>query len=287
MIKEMNPRLTTTVYSPESPLRHPWQLITGLFRDLARYRQLVLMLFTRDLRAAYRQSLLGYVWLVLPPFTTSAVWVILRSQKIIQLETSIPYVLYVLTGMMTWISFVAILNAPQSGLKAGRSVIMKLNVPAEAFILSSLMRATFETIIRFATLIPVYMIVGYVPTIKILLLPIALLSYFSVAFAIGLVLTPIGELYDDIGKAVNMATRVLIYTVPVIFPLGREGWLNEVLEANPLTPGVMFVRDVLTSGEMGWASTALFGGVVGFLVSFLAIVLFRISRPHLVERMGM
>lgn len=283
----MRSQMTTTVYSPESPLRHPWKLIAGLFGDLYRYRQLVWMLFTRDLRAGYRQSLLGYVWLVLPPFATSAVWVILRSQRIIQLETSIPYILFLLTGMMTWMSFLAIMESPQAGLKAGRSVIMKLNVPAEAFIMSSLLRALFETIIRFLALVPVYVLVGYVPTMKILLLPVALASFFFVAFAIGLVLAPIGQLYDDIGKGVNIVTRMLMYTVPVIFPLGREGWLNDVLVSNPLTPGVMFVRDVLTGGSMEWASSSLLIGGVGLLVCILAIMVFRISRPHLVERMGM
>lgn len=189
--------------------------------------------------------------------------------------------------MMTWMSFLAIMESPQAGLKAGRSVIMKLNVPAEAFIMSSLLRALFETIIRFLALVPVYVLVGYVPTMKILLLPVALASFFFVAFAIGLVLAPIGQLYDDIGKGVNIVTRMLMYTVPVIFPLGREGWLNDVLVSNPLTPGVMFVRDVLTGGSMEWASSSLLIGGVGLLVCILAIMVFRISRPHLVERMGM
>jgi lipopolysaccharide transport system permease protein len=283
----MKTDLTTTVYTPQSPLRHPVQLMRGLARDLFRYRQLVWMLFTRDLRAGHRQSLLGYLWLVLPPFSISAIWVILRSQKIIQIETGIPYILFVLTGMMTWTSFVAFLTAPQAGLKAGRSVIMKLNVPAEAFIMSSLLRVSFESLIRFLTLIPVYLMVGYVPTANLLLLPVALVSCFSVACAIGLILTPGGELYDDIGKGINMITRVLMYSVPVIFPLGREGWLNDVLEANPLTPGFMFVRGMLTDGSMEWARSAMAIGGAALVVCVVSVLLFRVSRPHLVERMGM
>lgn len=283
----MKTELATTVYTPESPLRHPVRLLRGLARDLIRYRQLVWMLFTRDLRAGHRQSLLGYLWLVLPPFSISAIWVILRSQKIIQIETGIPYILFVLTGMMTWTSFVAFLTAPQAGLKAGRSVIMKLNVPAEAFIMASLLKVSFESLIRFLTLIPVYLMVGYIPTVNLLLLPVALVCCFSVACAIGLILTPIGELYDDIGKGINVTTRMIMYSVPVIFPLGREGWLNDVLEANPLTPGIMFVRDTLTGGSMEWAGSAMTIGGAALVACAVSILLFRVSRPHLVERMGM
>lgn len=276
-----------TVYSPESPLRNPGRLLAGLWRDLLRSRQLIWMLFTRDLKASHRQSVLGYVWLALPSFATAAVWVVMRSQRIIQIETEVPYILFVLIGTTTWISFVAFLNAPLLGFKAGKSVIVKLNVPAEAFIFSALLKVCFETIIRFLALIPVYFMLGYWPTAQALLLPVALISCFSAAVGIGLFLTPLGELYSDIGKAINTSTRILMYSVPVIFPLGRRGWLNDILEANPLTPGIMFVRDSITTGSMEWAGQSLLiAGITGSL-GILSIIVIRIARPHLIERMGM
>ena len=61
------------VYTSESLLRHPGRLLREIADDLWRSRELVLILFVRDLRAHYRQSLLGYAWIFFMPLATSAV----------------------------------------------------------------------------------------------------------------------------------------------------------------------------------------------------------------------
>jgi len=56
-----------TVYTPESPLRQPRKFVRELISDLWGSRELAWRLFVRDLRAQYRASLLGYLWVFLPP----------------------------------------------------------------------------------------------------------------------------------------------------------------------------------------------------------------------------
>lgn len=281
------PSSSITVYSPESPLRHPGRLVSGLFTDLFRSRQLIWMLFVRDLKAKHRQSLLGYLWLALPSFSTAAVWVILRSQRIIQVDTPVPYILFVLIGTTVWVSFIAFLNAPLLGFKAGKPVYIKLNVPAEAFMFSSVLRVAFESVVRFLALIPVFFIMKYTPTWNALLIPVAAFLCFTVATGFGLMMVPLGALYDDIGNAISNLSRILMYTVPVIFPVGRSGWLNRVVEANPLTPGVAFCRDVITTGSLEWGGRALLVGGVMLAFGFVSLLFIRIAKPHLIVRMGM
>lgn len=283
----MKADLTVTEYSPESPLRNPLKLVAGLFTDLKRTRELTWILFLRDLKSQYRQSLLGYFWLLLPPFGTAVVWVILRSQKILQIETEIPYILYVLIGTTIWTSFIAFMNAPLNGFKNGKPVYTKLNVPAEAFIFSAILRVSFDTLIRLLALVPVFLLMKFAPSPKMFLFPLPLLCSFSIALAVGLLLVPIGVLFGDVSNAMSNITRFLMYTVPVVFPLGRQGWLNDIMEKNPLTPGVALFRDVLTNGSLEWAPLAILYGGIMVVVGFLALLLIRISKPHLISRMGM
>ena len=60
----------------------------SVLRDFPQSRSLGWRMFVRDTSAIYRQSLLGYVWLVLPAIATSLIWIVLNSQKLVSLETS-------------------------------------------------------------------------------------------------------------------------------------------------------------------------------------------------------
>jgi len=45
-----------TVYTPDSPIRHPARMLHDMFRDLFAGRELAWQLTVRDIRAQYRQT---------------------------------------------------------------------------------------------------------------------------------------------------------------------------------------------------------------------------------------
>ncbi len=59
--------LQTYVYGAESTVLRPWKLLAAIWRDLTTSRQLAVILAVRDIRAQYRQSLLGILWILAPP----------------------------------------------------------------------------------------------------------------------------------------------------------------------------------------------------------------------------
>src|SRR5262245_53713285 len=91
--------LPITVYTPESPLRHPVKLFSDMIRDLLASRELAWRLFVRDTRAQYRNSLLGYAWVFIPPLVAALPFVFLNSQGVIKIsETPLPYGAYAMIG---------------------------------------------------------------------------------------------------------------------------------------------------------------------------------------------
>ena len=52
----------TIVYTPDSALRRPIQLLRSLARDLGKSRELATTLLMRNLKAQYRQTILGCLW---------------------------------------------------------------------------------------------------------------------------------------------------------------------------------------------------------------------------------
>ena len=129
--------LKKTVYTPESPLRHPLRLVGEIFSDIWWNRGLIWTLFLRDLKAQHRQAFLGYLWLIIPPIMTAIVWLMMNKQKIISVDTGeVPYPVFVLIGTTIWGAFSATLLAPSESIFNSREVFVKLNVSVEAFILA-------------------------------------------------------------------------------------------------------------------------------------------------------
>ncbi len=280
--------LPEVTYSPESPLSHPGKLVREVIGDLYRCRELIWILFQRDLKAQFRQSLLGYVWLFLPPVMTTAVWLFLNSQKVISVESpNMPYPLFVMIGSVVWQTFVKLLQSPLQSFNAGKPVFMKLKVPPEAFIAAGTARAVFEFIIYSMVLVPAFFVFQITSTWTIVLLPLFFLALFTLGTALGFLLIPIGSLYGDIAQAVPILMGFLMYMAPVVYPPPTSGLAAKVINWNPVTPILMGTRDALTGGSAEHLAPALIILLLSTVVLFMSLITVRISLPHLVARMGM
>ena len=110
-----------TLYTPESPLRQPAKFVREMFADLLASRELAWRLFIRDLSAQYRNSVLGYVWVFVPPVVASLPFVYLNSTGVLGIgDTPIPYAAYATVGTIIWQTFVDALNSPLRTANAAR-----------------------------------------------------------------------------------------------------------------------------------------------------------------------
>ena len=75
--KLVSEKAAVRVYTPESPIKHPTRLLADSLRELRVARAIAWRLALRDISAQYRQTLLGYVWAVLPAAIITLVWVAL------------------------------------------------------------------------------------------------------------------------------------------------------------------------------------------------------------------
>lgn len=280
--------LTEVVYSSKSPLRHPFRLIREILVDIWKFRQLTGVLFLRDLKAQYRQSYLGYFWMVTPLISTAVVWTFLAESKAIQVaETPIPYPLYVMLGSLIWGTFTGAVNQPAAGFGAGSSVLMKLKVPPEAFMISGLASQLFQVVLRMLVLIPVFVVLGVSPAASAWLFPIGLLCAIVCGLSIGMLLLPISALYQDISKALGIALSLMMYATPVVYPPPKEGWGADLINANPLSALVVTTRDWLTLGYEGDWSTVLVMTACASVLLMAGMAVFRTVLPRLIERLGM
>jgi lipopolysaccharide transport system permease protein len=275
------------VYTPESPLRQPMRFVREMIADLLASRQLASRLFRRDLSAQYRNSILGYLWVFIPPLVTSLPFVYLQSAGVLRVgDTSIPYGAYATIGTIIFQTFVDALNSPLKTATAARSILTRINFPREAILLSGLMQVGFSFLVRLVLLAVVFVGFGLTPVATTPLFLIGMASVALTGFMIGLLLTPIGLLYGDVQHSLPIASTFLMLLTPVVYPAPASGLAAVVTRLNPLTPLVTTTRDWLTTGSTD--HVAGFIAVSAVTVTFLLVgwAAYRLALPHLISRLG-
>lgn len=281
----MDSQLKETVYTPESELRHPWILFLNMMGDLVKSRELAWRLFIRNISARYRQTLGGYLWAILPPLMTSALWIFLNSQKIFSIkETSVPYPLYVLVGTILWQVFVDAINAPMRVVKESAPMIAKINFPREALIFAAALEVIFTLFIQVCLLAGVFIYFRIPLSIGLLLSTVGISGIILMGMMIGLMLTPLSVLYGDVQQGLPILLQPLFYLTPIIYKAPEAGFGAIIATYNPISPLIRFTRELITSGKAVCLESTIVVLSITIAMLLLGWLLYRIAMPHLVER---
>ncbi len=276
-----------TIYSPDSSLRNPSRMLVDMFRDLIEGRELAWRLAVRDIRAQYRQTVLGLLWAFILPLAHTITWIFLNGSGLVSVrDTVLPYSVYVFTGTMIWAIFLDAVNAPLQRTSAARQMLAKINFPREALIVSGIYQTLFNSAIKTVLLLSALMLFGIYPGWTLIFFPIGIISLILAGTALGLLLTPIGVLYTDIGKSMPLLMQFLMYLSPVVFPMPNGGWAAILFKLNPVTPLILTTRAWLTGFSPKYLG---YFYIVNALVIALLLsvwVIYRAAMPILIERMS-
>jgi lipopolysaccharide transport system permease protein len=250
-------------------------------------RELAWQLFLRDIRQRYRQSVLGVIWVIIPPIITTLIFIVLNDRKILNIPpTDIPYPIYVMIGTLLWQVFSESVTTPLKQFESCTPIMIKINMPREAPILSSVWQLLFflgmQSLVAFGAFIYFDL-----PLTGAMLLAIPLIFILMImGMAVGVLLIPLGALYKDVGESIGIVLRFLFFLTPIVYPPPTSWPYSLLVQWNPVSPLVMGARDLITKGEIVEVMPVLIvsGGV--FLLAGLALLLFRISIPIVLERLG-
>lgn len=276
------------IYTPESSFKRPSVLFGEMYKDLLQGQNLARHLTLRDFRAQYRQSILGVFWIFILPLTNTITWMFLRGSGVISVaETSIPYPVYVFTGTMLWSIFTESIQSPLQKVMTNRSLLSKINFPREALILSSFYQSISNAGIKVLLMLVGMAALGYdFLNLPFSLFPIGVLALVLSGIAIGLVLTPIGLLYNDIGRGIPIIMQFLMYLSPVVFVVPKRGWLSGFIDHNPLTPLVVVSRSWMTGQASELVVEFVIVNVTLLILLFLGWIFFRVAMPILIEKIS-
>ena len=170
-----------TSLSVERPSQHkemviePNQGIQHYWRDLWHYRELFFFLAWRDVSVRYKQTVIGVLWAIIRPVLTMIVFTVIFGQ-IAQLPSDgVPYPILVYTAMLPWQLFASSLAESSNSLISNAQMISKVYFPRIAIPTSSVVVSFVDFAISFSILILLMGWYQYLPTWRIIFLPLFIL----------------------------------------------------------------------------------------------------------------
>ena len=279
--------LPVRVITPHQGLEAFSHALRSLVADFPQSRALAWRMLLRDTRAQHRQSLLGHAWLFLPPIATVLTWVFLNTTSLVDIDTGgVPYPLFVMTGTVLWTAFNAAVMAMQEIMGSARSMLSKVNFPHEALIMTAFGKALLNSVTPALLLVPALLIYGVMSGPSVLLFPLGFFAVMLLGCAIGLMFVPIGALYGDVGRAIQLGLRFGFFVSPVIYALPAEGAARTLLLWNPVTAPLVSGRAWLIGGESALPTATAIVCVLSIALLVLSTLMFKVVMPHLIERLN-
>ncbi|HSM84197.1 MAG TPA: ABC transporter permease [Nodosilinea sp.] len=273
------------VYTPESLLRRPRFLLWTMWSDLLASRELAWRLMVRDISAQYRQAFLGVAWAFIPPIAMAVGFTLAKDANVFTVgETDIPYPAFVMFNTALWQTFVDAATGPVQAVILAKPMLSRVNFPREAIILAKLGEVGFNFGIKLILIVALFLYFRVPVSWTVILAPVALIHLILLGTLVGILLAPIGVLYQDVSKSLNMVMSFWLFLTPVIYPVPTEGAFGMLVSLNPVTPLLVTTRELATVGVLSeatnfWVVSGL--TLVGLLLTWIG---FRIAMPYVVER---
>ena len=242
------------------------------WQDIWRYRELFYFLAWRDILVRYKQTAIGIVWSLIRPFLTMVVFTIVFG-KIANLpsEGGAPYPILVFSAMLPWQFFSNSLSECSNSLIANSNLISKVYFPRLVVPTSAVFVSFVDFLISGIILLALMAWYNFVPSWRILALPVFILISFAASMGAGLWLASLNVQYRDFRYIVPFVVQFGLYISPVGFSsqIVPQSW-RLLYSLNPMVGVIDGFRWAILGSESNLY-------VPGFLLSLALVILLLIS----------
>ncbi|WP_353777942.1 ABC transporter permease [Winogradskyella sp. 3972H.M.0a.05] len=267
-------------------------LINFNFREIWRYRDLLLLFVKRDITTVYKQTVLGPLWYLIQPLLTALTFTIIFN-KVANIETgTVPPFLFNLAGITTWNYFKTCLTSTSDTFRANANIFSKVYFPRIVSPISVIISNLFKFGIQLLIFIGFYIyykLSGASIQVdqSLILFPVLILVMGLLGLGLGMIISSLVTKYRDLKYLLNFGIQLLMYISAVMYPLAlmREklpkfAWL---VEYNPLAYVIEASRYML----LGTGNLSKFGlgytlGVT-IVILFLGIIIFNKTEKTFID----
>jgi ABC-2 type transport system permease protein len=264
-------------------------------------RELVSYLTLRELRGKFKRSALGWLWSVINPLASIAIYsvvfgIFLKVEPPVGDPSGLDaYSLFLVCGLLPWTFVTNGLTGSVSSIVMNEGLVKKVYFPRWVLPTSATLAWLASFGVELIVLAVILMIAGNAVLLWTPVVLVLMVLQLGFVLGLGLALSAANAYFRDVQHFLAIFLNLWFYATPILYPvdlppehyeiLGVEVPIRRLLELNPMTTFVDAYRDVLyhlrAPNTAEWLGMVLITGtslVLGALV-------FRRLEPRLAEEL--
>ena len=194
-----------------------WQLID--WKELIEYKDLFYFLVLRDIKAIYKQTVLGFAWAIIRPVFSMIVFTIVFGKLAKIPSDGIPYPIFAYAALVPWTYFSTAMTFSAQSLISSAGIFTKVYFPRLIIPLTPVLSKLVDFGIAFVILFGLMAWYGIAPTFNIIWVPLLVLLMILTSAGIGMWLSALAIQYRDIPHGIQFLSQLLMYAAPVVWPV--------------------------------------------------------------------
>jgi ABC-2 type transport system permease protein/lipopolysaccharide transport system permease protein len=186
-------------------------------RAVWKARELVRTLAEREVRARYKQALLGLAWALITPLALMVVFTLFFN-RVARVQTGgVPYPLFAYLGLLPWTFFSTSVSQGGQSLIQNIPLLNKVAFPREVFPMASVTVAGLDSAVALVALGGLFVVYTFTPQLTSVWVPLLLLVQVAFTLGVTLIVSAVVVYLRDLRHALPVLLQVALFATPVAY----------------------------------------------------------------------
>lgn len=182
------------------------------------YRELLWNLAHREITQRYKQSILGYAWVILNPLFQMLVVSFVFSNILRIPSGGVPFIIFLSVALLPWNFFLNSLTSAASVLVGNSNLITKIYFPREILVYATIIAKSVDFFYSCIVLILFFLFYRTPIEITLIWVPIIFLIQLLLTVGLSLIVANLNLFYRDIQYLLSLVLMLWMYLTPIMYP---------------------------------------------------------------------
>lgn len=267
----------------------------NLISEIIQNRRLIKTLAKNDFKTKFSGSYLGTVWAFVQPVITVLIYWFVFDMAIgaraqIRGELPLPYVLWLVAGIVPWFFFSDCLSAGTSVLNEYNYLVKKVVFHIDILPVVKIFFSIFVHVFFVAVAVLLFLLYGYFPDLYVLQALYYSAGVLLLALGMSYFTSAVSVFFPDVRQIVNIGLQIGVWATPIMWDINdmKEKIPEAVLiimKCNPLYYIVLGYREAFIDKVWFWEHPGMTLYFWGFTltVCLLGVKVFKRLKVHFAD----
>lgn len=256
------------------------------FREIYKYRHMMWSMIRKDIRANFDDLYLGFFWAFARPLMMVMVFTLLKRFSGANMYVSIPYAVYVYSGLILWYYFLEAVNSTSRSIGKNAGLMKKVYFPRMITPVVPVVSSLYNFGLAIIPLAIMMLWHGIAPGWRLVLLPAVLLQCGILVIGIGTVFASLSLVSRDADRFLSLVLYIGLFVSPVIFAPDMIPKKAQIIYfLNPMAGTLLAFRSCMFADFPFPLEEWVYSLIFSFVILIIGTIIYRKTEFMFVDKL--